>query len=223
MTGRIALVLRGAAVVALLVAWAVLAHLGSAGESNSNLSAALGVAALIVIVVLLLWQVRNPVWMFAGGLTVMAGLAFAWPVLRHNIALLYLIQHVGTNLALATLFGRTLFGSGEALVTQFARAVHGELSARKIRYTRGVTIAWTAFFVSVSLVSLTLFVFASAHAWSVFANLLSTPMLAAMFIGEYICRQLMLPPEERTSIADTIRAYQLTMRQRQENTLADPS
>jgi uncharacterized membrane protein len=101
--------------------------------------------------------------------------------------------------------------------------VHGELSDRKIRYTRGVTIAWTAFFVGVSLVSLTLFIFASAHVWSVFANLLSTPMLAAMFIGEYICRQLMLPPEERTSIADTIRAYQLTMRQRQENTLADPS
>ena len=147
MTRRIAPVLRGAAVFALLVAWAVLAHLGSAGESDADLGAALGVAPLIVIVALLLWRVRNPLWLLAGGLSMLAALVAAWLTLRANVPLLYLVQHVGTNLALATLFGRTLFGGGDALVTQFARAVHGEITERKIRYTRGVTVAWTAFFI----------------------------------------------------------------------------
>lgn len=227
MTLSFGLVLRGVALVALLAAWAILAHHGSAGGGDDNLSTALGVTPLVVIVILLLWRVRNPLWLTMGGLSLMAVLAAAWTGLRENIALLYLVQHVGTNLALAALFGRTLFGEGEALVTQFARAVHGELSARKIRYTRGVTIAWTAFFIGISLVSLALYAFATAHAWSTFANLLSSPMLATMFVGEYICRQIMLPPEERTSIADTIRAYRLTMDRRQQpgqgSSLADPS
>ena len=223
MTGRIAPVLRGAAVFALLVAWAVLAHLGSAGESDANLGAALGVAPLIVIVALLLWRVRNPLWLLAGGLSMLAALVAAWPTLRANVPLLYLVQHVGTNLALATLFGRTLFGGGDALVTQFARAVHGEISERKIRYTRGVTVAWTAFFIGISLTSVLLFNLASAHVWSVFANLLSTPLLAVMFTGELLCRYTLLPPEERTGVVDSIRAYRLNMRRQQTTTLADPS
>ena len=223
MTGRIVPALRGAAVLALLAAWAVLAHLGSAGEGDANLGAALGVAPLIAVVALLLWQVRHPGWLVAGGLTMLAALAAAWPLLRQNVALLYLVQHVGTNLALALLFGRTLLGGGDALVTQFARAVHGEISRRKIRYTRAVTVAWTIFFVAVALTSVLLFAFAPASVWSVFANLLTAPMLGLMFAGELLCRHAMLPPEERTSIADTIRAYRMTMRQRQNPSLADPS
>ena len=223
MTGRIAPVLRGAAVFALLAAWAVLAHLGSAGESDANLGAALGVTPLIVIVALLLWRVRNPLWLVAGSLTLLAALAAAWPTLRENVPLLYLVQHIGTNLALATLFGRTLFGGGDALVTQLARVVHGEISERKIRYTRRVTIAWTAFFIGISLTSLLLFNFAPAHVWSVFANLLSTPLLAVMFTGELLCRYTLLPPEERTGVVDSIRAYRLNIRRQQNTTLADPS
>ena len=57
-------------------------------------------------------------------------LAWLWPALRQNVALLYYVQHLGTNLALATLFGRSLFGPGEALVTQFSRKAHsGVISA----------------------------------------------------------------------------------------------
>lgn len=223
MTLQLAPVLRSAAVVALLAAWAVLAHRGSAGEGDADLGAALGIAPLIVIVALLLWRVRNPLWLIGGGLATLAALVAAWPTLRENVPLLYLVQHIATNLALATLFGRTLFGGGDALVTQLARAVHGKISERKVRYTRAVTVAWTAFFIGISLTSLLLFSFAPAHVWSVFANLLSTPLLALMFAGELVCRYTLLPPEERTGIVDSIRAYRLNMRQRQSTTLADPS
>ena len=44
-----------------------------------------------------------------------------WPQLRQNVPLLYYLQHVGSQLALAVFFGRTLLGPGEALITRIAR------------------------------------------------------------------------------------------------------
>ena len=43
---------------------------------------------------------------------------------------------------------------------------------------------------------------------SVDATIRGTPLsLLAMFAGEHLCRQLVLPPADRASIADTIRAF----------------
>lgn len=128
--------------------------------------------------------------------TVAGGLAWLWPTLRANISLLFFLQNIGTNLALATLFGRSLIGDGEALITQLARAVHhGEISERKRRYTRKATLAWTLFFLITALISTLLWLFASQSAWSVFANLLSMPLLAAMFVAEHVWRVHSLPPK----------------------------
>ena len=44
-----------------------------------------------------------------------------------------------------------------------------------------------------------------------------------MFTGELLCRYTLLPPEERTGVVDSIRAYRLNMRRQQTTTLADPS
>ena len=202
--------LRGLAVVVVIVGWAALAHLSSAGDAPSDLGTALGVAPIAAALALLLWRVRQPLLVAAGGLGLLAGLAALWPTLRQNVALLYFVQHLGTNLALAALFGRTLFGPGEALVTQLARAVFPTgISERKRRYTRQVTIAWTVFFLSNALLSAGLFLLAPATVWSTFANLLSLPLIGAMFIGEHLCRRRVLPPQERPTFAQAIRAYRL--------------
>ncbi len=202
--------LRGLAVVVFLAAWAFLAHTGSAGEGSGDLSVLLGIAPIVATLGLLLWRSSHPALTATGILAMLGGLAWLWPTLRDNIALLFFIQHLGTNLALGTLFGRSLLGGGEALITQLARAVHqGELSARKYRYTRQATLAWTLFFLSNALISAMLWLFAPHPVWSVFANLLSAPLLAAMFIGEHLWRAWALPPEERPSIAQVVRAYRL--------------
>ena len=217
-----AALLRGLALLVLLVAWAVLAHFGSAGEGNADFSVALATAPVVVLVVMLLWRLGNPLWLVGGGLSVLGLLAWAWPSLRQNIALLFYIQHLGTNLALGLLFGRTLFGNQEALVTQFARLAHGgAISEIKRRYTRQVTVAWTAFFVGSVVVSSALFWLAPAAAWSVFANLLSTPLIALMFALEHLARLLLLPADERSSVADTIRGYRASMQERRAHTLAN--
>ena len=210
--------LRGLAVGVLVVAWAALAHFGSAGDGSSDFAAALACAPLVAIVIILLWRVSNPLWMTLGGLGVLGLLAWSWPVLRQNVALLYFIQHVGTNLALAILFGRSLLGGRQALVTQFALLAHnGKISTAKERYTRGVTIAWTGFFIGMASVSTLLFFFASAAAWSAFANLLSLLLIGLMFAVEHWLRSRLLPPEDQSSIADTIRGYRLSTRRRAEH------
>ena len=214
MTGMTAsAILRGLAVGVLILAWAALAHYGSAGDGNSDFSAALAVAPLVAIVVILLWRVANPLWMVLGGLSVLALLAYLWPALRQNVALLYFIQHLGTNLALGILFGRTLLSGRQPLVTHFALLAHdGKISHAKERYTRGVTIAWTIFFLGMASVSAFLFFFAPAAAWSAFANLLSLLLIGLMFAGEHFVRLRVLAPEDQSSVADTIRGYRLSTR-----------
>ena len=207
--------LRGLAVGLLVVAWALLSHYGAAGDAPVDISAALATAPIIVLVVILLWRVGNPLWIGLGGLAILALLTLSWPSLRQNVALLYYLQHVGTNLALGALFGRSLFGGQDSLVTQFAKLAHdGVISAAKARYTRQVTIAWSLFFFASAAISTALFWLAPAAAWSVFANLLSLPLLALMFIGEHLIRFRVLAPDDRSSIADTIRGYRASAARR---------
>lgn len=207
-TGPVPL-LRGLAVLLLFAAWAVAAHFGSAGGGHPDINAALGVLPLIFVVSLLLWRWHS-LWLRLGGL--FAGLlllAWLWPRLRENVALLYYLQHLGTHVALGVVFGRTLFGPGEALITRIARTVFRDgLSPRKIRYTRQVTVAWTVFFFANATLSTLLFLFAPAEVWSIHANLLTGPLIGLMFLGEHLVRLRVLPPEERPSFMTAIRAYQ---------------
>jgi uncharacterized membrane protein len=207
--------LRGLAVVVLLAVWAFLAHTSSSGNGSADLSVLLGVAPIVTALGLLFWRNRHPLLTSTVIVAMLGGLAWLWPTLRENIALLFFIQHLGTNLALGTLFGRSLLGGGEALITQFDRAVHqDELSERKRRYTRQSTLAWTLFFLSNALISAILWLFAPPAIWSIFANLLSAPLLAAMFIGDHLWRVKVLPPEERPSFAQVARAYRMRSQQR---------
>ncbi|PKO35426.1 MAG: hypothetical protein CVU34_03770 [Betaproteobacteria bacterium HGW-Betaproteobacteria-7] len=215
--------LRALALLAIIVGWAVLAHQGSAGDAHRDFAAAVATAPIIVIAVMLLWRAGHPLWIIGGGTAVFLLLAWAWPLLRQNVALLYYVQHVGTNLALATFFGRTLFDGHEALVSQFARFAHaGVISPLKARYTRQVTVAWTTFFLTTATVSTLLFWLAPAAAWSVFANLLTMPLIIMMFAGEHLVRQRALPAAERSSIADTIRGYRTAMQARNQAAPRNP-
>jgi uncharacterized membrane protein len=207
MTLSPAQLLRGLAVALLLGVWAIAAHYGSSGAGSADFNAALGVLPIVAVIALLLWRVRHPLLITAGSLGGLALLAWLWPQLRENVALLYYLQHLGTHLALGTLFGRTLFGPGEALITRVARSVFGNISERKQRYTRQVTIAWTLFFFANALLSTVLFLFAPPAIWSIHANLLTAPLIGLMFLGEHLVRLRKLPPEERPSFITAIRAY----------------
>jgi len=208
MTASPTQVLRGLVLAALMAAWAISAYFGSTGQGRPDFNTAVGVAPFIAVFAMLLWRVRHPLGMAAGGLLVAAALVGLWPSLRQNVALLYFIEHLGTNLALAALFGKTLFGPGEPLITQFARIVNnGVLSARQLSYTRQATLAWTGFFIANATLSTLLYALASHAVWSFYASLLTAPLIGLMFAAEHLWRMHALPPEERPSIADVFRVW----------------
>lgn len=206
--------LRGTAIGGLAVAWAIFAHRNSVGGA-SEFSTALAATPIVIVVAVLLRRLGHPLCIASGGLAALALLAWAWPQLRENGALLHYLEHVGTNLAFAVVFGRTLSAGHEPLITQLARFAHPEgLSPAKLRYTRQVTVAWTGFFIATAVVSSGLFLLAPAAVWSVFANFLTLPLILLMFVVEHLCRYLVLPPAERAGIADTIRAFRAGQQRR---------
>jgi uncharacterized membrane protein len=121
--------------------------------------------------------------------------------------LLYLGQHVGINLGLACWFGSGLRDGHVALITRMAALVHRHMPPAMVAYTRNVTWAWLVYFIAISAVSLLVFALAPFETWAWFANFATPLALAAMFGGERVLRYRLHPEFERSSVADTIRAY----------------
>lgn len=196
------------AVVVLVIVWAGIAHYGSAGKGSTGLNAALGIAPILLFFIIALWQLPSRMGRVAGIIAGAALLVWQWPHLSENVPLLYYLQHLAAHLALGTLFGRSLLGPGEALATRMARLIYnGEISARKVRYTRQVTIFWTLFFFGNALLSTWLFLLTPPAIWSVHANLMTWPLVGLMFAAEHLWRKQVLPPEERPSLAAIIGAF----------------
>jgi uncharacterized membrane protein len=124
---------------------------------------------------------------------------------------LYFIQHVAMFAALGAWFGLTLRPGRDALVSRFAHFSEGALSAEGIAYTRRVTLAWTLFFAAVASTSVALFFLAPLELWSAFANLLTLPLVGAMFVAEYAVRTRACPELARGGLARgvlrSMRAY----------------
>jgi uncharacterized membrane protein len=83
------------------------------------------------------------------------------------------------------------------------------LSERHRRYTRQITLAWALFFLANATLSALLYALAPLEAWSVYANLLTAPLVGVMFAAEHLVRMRALPPEERPSIAEVVRVWRL--------------
>lgn len=105
-------------------------------------------------------------------------------------AIIFGMPHLVTNSFLMWFFARTLKNEKVPLVTMMARSVHGSLTPDLEIYTRHVTIAWSLFFAMQISGSILLFFFASLENWSMFINILSTPLIVLVFLCEYTYRVL---------------------------------
>jgi len=189
-----------------VVAYAALAHFSNAVPGNESLGAFLAIAPLWLAAVILAWRSsRRQLGLVACGLAGLVSFA-GWGNLKNHFAWLYLIQQVGAYGLLGVSFARSLGQNRVPMCTRFAALVHGTLSTSAARYTRSVTVAWTIFFAAMSGTLLLLYVAAPLAVWSVFANFCAAPLVALMFIGEYLVRHRVLPDMQHVSILDTIRA-----------------
>lgn len=202
-------VVRWAAVMALGIGYSVLSHFAAASAVPDLLDALVAIVPLVGLALVMAWRSPRRVLMLTLCLTA-CGLLYAisdWLVLHYNW--IFLLQHAGMYALLCAAFGRTLQGGQTPMISRFARIVHGQLSPALVRYTRSVTVAWSCYFGGVAALSLLLFWLAPVQVWSVFANLLSTPLLVLMFAGEYAVRWFVLPAADRAGPLEAIRAYRL--------------
>ncbi len=102
-------------------------------------------------------------------------------------------------------FGLTLRPGHEALLTKMARKLHGAISQEVAVYTRRATFAWCGFFAAQLMTSVTLFLFAPLVVWSFYVNILDLPLVATMFVAEYLCRFWCLKNPPRQSLAQIVR------------------
>jgi uncharacterized membrane protein len=197
---------RAITIAVAVIAYAVLAHLSNATAGNESLGAVLAIAPLWFAAVVLAWRSsRRWLGLVACALAVLLAYA-AWDDLRSHFAWLYLLQQAGAYGLLGVSFGRSLGQHRVPLCTRFATLVHGPLSLSAARYTRSVTVAWTIFFAAMSSALLIVYVAAPLAVWSLFANFCAAPLVALMFVGEYLVRQRVLPDMPHASILDTVRA-----------------
>jgi len=201
---------RWALIAAGILAYALLAHFSATARAAGNfpwLGTAVSLTPPLGVLLWLAWRSTGRLGTFllgAGACLLLWGL---WGTLERNFGWVYFLQHAGTYVTLAALFGLTLARGRQPLCTRFAETVRGRLDAEVVRYTRQLTLAWTLFFLAMSLVSTGLFLFASLDAWSVFANFLSLPLVLLMFVAEHLVRARKLPHLERHGIRDSILAF----------------
>ena len=162
---------------------------------------------LTAVALALAWRWMPPLTA-ALGAAGLAGLLYsAWPMLTRNFSFIALIQDSGIYFLLGVTFARSLMPTQVALCTQLADKVHGPLSPLELRYTRGVTVAWTLFFFGITAVSVLLYAAAPLRVWSFYINFCALPLVAAMFVAEYLVRRWALPGGPRAGLLTTVRVY----------------
>ena len=124
-----------------------------------------------------------------------------WLLFRASFVTVAAVAHWTIYAGLLLTFAVTLRPGREALLTFMARKLHGTISDEVRIYTRQVTFAWCVFFAMQLLTSVILFVFAPLVVWSFFVNVLDIPLVATMFLAEYLFRIHWLQNPPRHSLS----------------------
>lgn len=189
-----------------------LAYLSATGRLSPPLSVGIALAPPLVGAVALSWRsrLRGPVLLAATALGLAAALNLDW--LARHVSALWFVQHAAVHGLLAIYFGRTLLPGELPLATRIAQAVLPSMPPAVVRYSRGVTLAWTIYFVAMTVISAALYVGSSPAIWSTFATVVSGPLVAVMFVLEFAVRRRVLPASHCASIAQTVAGFRAQMR-----------
>jgi uncharacterized membrane protein len=196
-----------AAIIAFVVAYAGLSHYSNSVAKTHDVGVGLALGPLLAVGLALVWRWTHLLVALLAAAAAAVLLRHYWPLLERNFPLVYLLQEAGFYSLLAASFGLSLRRHETALCTQLADKVHGPLSAQEIRYTRQVTVAWTIFFLAITLVTMVLFATAPLRIWSLFANFFAVPLMLLMFAAEYAVRRRVLPHVQGAGMLAAVRVY----------------
>lgn len=144
---------------------------------------------------------RPAAWL---GWLVYAGVTLSLMVYGGSIYALYLMPLVLLAMAFSA-FAHSLAAGRTPLVTGMAQALHGALSPELLRYTRQVTQLWAAVLAGMFLVALALAFSGHREWWSLFTNVITYLLMAAMFLLEFIYRRWRFPDHGRESFTTYLR------------------
>lgn len=200
-------ILRWLGIAVIVIGYAVIANYTNQSPHNATLGAMVALAPVALAAVLLIWRSERRIRTAA--LTVFASilLGLAWPLLIHHYDWIYWLEHESLQWALFLTFGRTLIANRKPLCTRFAEMAHGPLTPAHAHYAYKVTVAWTLFFAGMIMTSTWLFFMYPIGVWSIFSNFIFLPLVALMFIAEFIIRKLVLQEKTQGNIMDAVRAY----------------
>lgn len=206
MSGRRPDRLQVAAVFASIAAYAGLSHYCNTVEGAQALGATLAIAPPLMVAVLVLRRRARP--LIAPAIAALALLLFAcWQLLEQKFYWMYLLQDCAVYGLLAVSFASSLRPGATALCTELADKLHGPLTPREMRYSRQVTAAWAIFFTVIVAITGVLFAAAPLRMWSLFANFCILPLVALMFLAEYVVRRRILPQAARGGILAVVRTF----------------
>lgn len=118
------------------------------------------------------------------------------------------IPHAVTNAGLLTVFASSLLSGRKPLITTLAERLNlAPLTPELTLYTRSVTLAWCCFFALELVASLFLLLLAPLATWSFFVNVLTLPLVVAMFLGEDSYRRLRFRSYRHRTILQVIEAF----------------
>lgn len=198
---------RFAGLAALLIAYALLVHYVNASGQARALGAVLALAPLLLGIALALRSESR-----ANGIILLAILVtlawLKWPLIEQHAGFIFWLQDISLMLVLFATFGRTLLAGRKPLCVGFAEAIHGgSLPPSHERYAYHVTVAWVVFFGVMVIISTSLFFCMPLAVWSFFVNFLTLPLVALMFIVEYLARRYLLPDAPSGHILAAVKAY----------------
>lgn len=199
--------LRPLLIATLAIAYALLAHFTNTTGGQATLGTVLALAPIACVILSIAWHSDRRIGAFLVIGTVCLLLSLTWDTISRHYDWIYWAEHAGTQGFLFYFFGRTLRPGREPLCSQIARLVHGSLTPTLERYTRQITFAWTCFFGLMATGSTLLFFVAPLASWSWFANFLTAPLIALMFLAEYAVRRFLHPEMEHAHILDAVRIF----------------
>lgn len=163
---------------------------------------------LALQVILVLW-LRKPLWLSVWPVaTAAAALGAIWLGLDDRVAVLATagISHavffamLGVGLAVSLRPGRV------DPVTSLARQLDPHWRPDMETYTRTVAMGWTLFFFAQCAISGILLLTAPREIWSFFVLVLDLPLVALMFVAEYVARRLRFPDHPHLGPLEVVRA-----------------
>jgi len=190
-----------------LIGYELLTHWAVVSAQGSALGLLFGITPVVLAAAVLLWRAGRKAALAAGILAISALCVLAAGRAVAALHVLYPLPSLLVYGFLLVVFGRTLVPGREALITHLARCVHGSLPDEIVTYTRRLTWLWCVVFALMAATSITLFTCASLATWSLFANLLNLPLVAAIFVAEYIYRVMRFPDFTHASFLTAVKAF----------------